>query len=59
MNHTVFNIPGMGRLAVESLFNLDYAYVQGVTLVITAGVVLINLLVDIAYGWLDPRIRYN
>ncbi len=55
----VFNIPGMGRLAVDSLFTHDYAYVQGVTLIITIVVVLANLLVDISYGWLDPRIRYG
>jgi len=55
----VFNIPGMGRLAVDSLFTHDYAYVQGITLIITVVVVLANLLVDISYGWLDPRVRYN
>jgi peptide/nickel transport system permease protein len=55
----VFNIPGMGRLAVDSLFTHDYAYVQGITLIITIVVVLANLLVDISYGWLDPRIRYG
>jgi peptide/nickel transport system permease protein len=55
----VFNIPGMGRLAVEAIFSHDYAYVQGVTLLITVAVVLANLLVDISYGWLDPRIRYG
>jgi peptide/nickel transport system permease protein len=55
----VFNIPGMGRLAVDSLFKHDYTYVQGITLVMTAIVVFSNLLVDLTYGWLDPRIRYN
>lgn len=55
----VFNIPGMGRLAVDSLFQHDYPYVQGITLVMTSIVVLANLLVDLSYGWLDPRIRYN
>jgi len=54
-----FNVPGMGRLAVDALFTHDYAYVQGVTLIITVVVVLANLLVDISYGWLDPRIRYS
>jgi peptide/nickel transport system permease protein len=56
---TVFNIPGMGRLAVDSVLNQDYPYVQAVTLVIALAVVLANLIVDIAYGWLDPRIRYS
>jgi len=55
----VFNIPGMGRLAVDSMFKHDYTYVQGITLVMTAVVVVSNLLVDLTYGWLDPRIRYN
>jgi peptide/nickel transport system permease protein len=55
----VFNIPGMGRLAVDSLFQHDYTYVQGITLVMTGIVVFSNLLVDLSYGWLDPRIRYN
>jgi peptide/nickel transport system permease protein len=54
----VFNIPGMGRLAVDSLFQHDYPYVQGITLVMTAIVVFSNLLIDLTYGWLDPRIRY-
>jgi peptide/nickel transport system permease protein len=55
----VFNIPGMGRLAVDSMFKHDYTYVQGITLVMTAVIVVSNLLVDLTYGWLDPRIRYD
>jgi peptide/nickel transport system permease protein len=55
----VFNIPGMGRLMVDSLFKHDYTYVQGITLVMTAVIVVSNLLVDLTYGWLDPRIRYD
>lgn len=56
---TVFNIPGMGRLAVEAIFNQDFPIVQGVVIVIGLVVTLANLLVDISYGWLDPRIRYS
>ena len=56
---TVFNIPGMGRLAVTSVLNHDYPYVQGIILLISAFISIINLVVDLAYGWLDPRIRYN
>ena len=56
---TVFNIPGMGRLMAESLFSHDYQIVQGGTLVIAVVVVLSNLIVDISYGWFDPRIRYG
>jgi peptide/nickel transport system permease protein len=56
---TVFAIPGIGRLLVASIFNQDYLVVQGITLVIAVVVILVNLLVDISYGWLDPRIRYG
>jgi len=56
---TVFNIPGMGRLLANSLFSHDYQIVQAGTLVIAVVVVLSNLVVDISYGWLDPRIRYG
>ena len=56
---TVFNIPGIGRLAVDSVTNQDYPYVQAITLLVASFVVLVNLVVDIAYGWLDPRIRYE
>jgi peptide/nickel transport system permease protein len=56
---TVFNIPGMGVLAVSSVFNEDYPYVQGIALIVSIVVLLSNLFVDLTYGWLDPRIRYN
>ena len=56
---TVFNIPGLGRLAVTSVLNQDYPYVQAVALMIATIIILANLLVDISYGWLDPRIRYG
>jgi len=55
----VYGIPGMGRLLVESLLSHDYPVVQGVVLVVGLTVVASNLLVDIAYGWFDPRIRYR
>jgi peptide/nickel transport system permease protein len=56
---TVFNIPGMGRLMVNSIFNQDYVVVQATTLIFGAIVLIVNLVVDISYGWLDPRIRYG
>jgi peptide/nickel transport system permease protein len=56
---TVFNIPGMGRLMVNSIFNQDYVVVQATTLIFGTIVLVVNLIVDISYGWLDPRIRYN
>jgi peptide/nickel transport system permease protein len=56
---TVFAIPGIGRLLVNSVFAQDYVVVQSGTLVIATIIILSNLLVDIGYGWLDPRIRYG
>ena len=56
---TVFNIPGMGRLTVDSIMAQDYPVVQGAVLVIALTILLSNLIVDISYGWLDPRIRYE
>ena len=56
---TVFNIPGMGRLAVDAITNQDYPMVQGVTLLVASAVAITNLVVDLSYGWLDPRIRYG
>jgi peptide/nickel transport system permease protein len=54
---TVFNIPGMGRLLVNALFNQDYPVVQAITLIFCIVVTVVNIVVDISYGWLDPRIR--
>ena len=56
---TIFVIPGLGRLAVGSVINQDYPYVQGVTLLIAITAVLSNLLVDLVYVWVDPRVRYE
>jgi peptide/nickel transport system permease protein len=56
---TVFNIPGMGRLAVTAILNHDYPFVQGIVLIIAIFIMFINLMVDLAYGWLDPRIRFG
>lgn len=55
----VFSWPGIGWLAVDSVFKRDYSVVQTVVLFITMMIVLVNLAVDLAYGFLDPRIRYN
>ncbi len=56
---TVFNIPGMGRRAVDAIFNQDYPVVQGVVLLVSTAVAVTNLVVDLSYGWLDPRIRFR
>ena len=55
----VFNIPGMGRLATEALFSQDYAIVQGIVLVVAIIIIVTNFLVDVSYGWIDPRIRHR
>jgi len=56
---TIFAIPGVGRLMVSSIFAQDYVVVQAITFVMAVIVLLVNLIVDISYGWLDPRIRYG
>ncbi|KKL76453.1 hypothetical protein LCGC14_2044740 [marine sediment metagenome] len=56
---TLFNIPGIGLWVVSAIGEYDYPIVQGVVLVVAVILVFVNLLVDIAYGWLDPRIRYG
>jgi peptide/nickel transport system permease protein len=56
---TVFVIPGMGSLLVNSVLNQDYPYVQGITFIIAVVVLLVNIIVDITYGYIDPRIRFS
>ena len=58
VTETVFAIPGIGRLTVDSILRRDYPIIQGVVLIFSASYVLINLLVDLSYMLLDPRIRY-
>jgi peptide/nickel transport system permease protein len=55
----VFNINGMGRLMVTAGFGKDFPVLQGGVLIIALAVCLANLLVDLSYGWLDPRIKYE
>jgi peptide/nickel transport system permease protein len=58
VTETVFAIPGLGRLTVDAILRRDYPVIQGVVLVFSASYVLVNLLIDISYTFLDPRIRY-
>ncbi len=58
LTETVFGWPGIGRLLVDSIFSRDYPMVQGIVLVFAFLFALVNLLVDLLYGLLDPRIRY-
>jgi peptide/nickel transport system permease protein len=53
----VFSIPGAGSLLIESVFSRDYAVVQGITLIFAVLVILINLITDLTYPLLDPRVR--
>jgi peptide/nickel transport system permease protein len=55
---SIFGLPGMGRFLFDAINQRDYPVIQGVNLLIVSVVVVINLAVDAAYAWLDPRIRY-
>jgi peptide/nickel transport system permease protein len=59
LTETIFSWPGIGRYSVQAALKLDYPALFGVTLIVALGYVLINLLVDIIYGLLDPRIRVS
>lgn len=58
ITETVFSIPGLGRLVVDAILQRDYPIIQGATLFFSCIYLLINLLVDIAYVFLDPRVKY-
>jgi peptide/nickel transport system permease protein len=58
VTETVFSWPGIGLLAIKSISSRDYPIVQSSVLLVAMAFVLVNFLVDLAYGWLDPRIRY-
>ncbi|MDE0273704.1 MAG: ABC transporter permease [Gammaproteobacteria bacterium] len=55
----IFVVPGMGLLLLEAVFQRDYPVISGVFLVVGFGVLVINLLVDLSYGWLDPKVRHQ
>ena len=59
ITESVFNIPGIGRLVVDAISRRDYPIIQGVMIIFAAIYVLINLLIDISYSFIDPRIRYS
>ena len=56
---TIFALPGMGRLTVEAILYRDYPVVQTNVMLVAATLVTLNLIVDLTYAWLDPRIRYR
>lgn len=55
----LFGLPGLGQLLVEAIYQREYLLVQGIVLFVAVAFVLINLLVDMVYGWLDPRVRVH
>lgn len=55
---SIFRIPGIGTLLIETVFQRDFPTIQAIIVVVALSIVVINLLVDLLYGWLDPRIRY-
>jgi peptide/nickel transport system permease protein len=57
VTETIFAWPGVGRLTLEAIQSRDVPLVQGCVLLIAVTTLLVNLLTDVAYGWLDPRIR--
>lgn len=59
VTETVFRLPGVGNLIITGVFRRDFPVIQGIVLAIVVVYILINLIVDLAYSWLDPRIRYG
>jgi ABC-type dipeptide/oligopeptide/nickel transport system permease component len=59
VTETVFSRPGLGRLVVSAILWKDYPLVQGIVLFMATTYVVVNLIVDVCYAWLDPRIRYG
>jgi len=59
VTETIFALPGVGRLVVDSIYQRDFPLVQGVTLYLALIFLVVNLLVDLVYAYLDPRIRYG
>jgi peptide/nickel transport system permease protein len=55
---SIFGLPGMGRFLFDAITERDYPVIQGINLVVVSTVVMVNLLVDVTYAWLDPRIRF-
>ncbi len=56
---TIFRLPGIGSFFVEAFIRLDYPVVQSVNLIVATFALLLNLIVDFSYAYLDPRIRYH
>jgi peptide/nickel transport system permease protein len=59
VTENVFALPGMGRYLLEGIQYRDYPVIQALNLIFATLIILTNLLVDLLYGWLDPRVRYS
>jgi peptide/nickel transport system permease protein len=58
VTESVYNIPGLGRLVVDAILKRDYPIIQGLIMMFSMVYILVNLVIDILYTMLDPRIRY-
>ena len=56
---TVFNIPGVGRLGYDAIIHADFSVIQGTVLLAAMFIIIANIVVDIVYAYLDPRVRYS
>jgi len=59
ITESIFHLPGVGSLAIDAISNRDYPMIQGAVILVAASFVFVNLLVDIIYAFVDPRIRYE
>jgi len=59
ITESIFHLPGVGSLAIDAISNRDYPMIQGAVILVAASFVFVNLLVDIIYALVDPRIRYE
>ena len=56
---SIFIVPGMGNLLLDAIVHRDFTMIQGIIIIVAVSVLTLNLLVDLAYGWLNPRVRYG
>ena len=59
ITENIFGLPGVGRLAIEAILERDYPMIQGTVLLVATAFVLVNLIVDVIYVYIDPRIHYD
>ena len=55
----IFTLPGIGNYILDGMLRRDFPVVQSLVLVLATSVIMVNLLVDLSYGWLDPRVRFQ